>query len=95
MITWKSPRSLGAAFLAFGSLMLFLTYAGIYLIHAFTPLPFLIGVWLVVVGAYQIVTDVSTILPPEQIPRWWLPGLLATSLLALGGAVGFMAYAGL
>ena len=90
-----NARVVGSLFLGFGLAMLLFTFAGLRLVGMFPPLSFVIGTWLVSVGAYQIATNVTTTTPTESMPKWWLPGLAGVSVLALGGTLGLVVYASL
>ncbi len=87
-----SARAVGSLFLAFGLLMLLLTAVGVWLVEMFSPISFIIGVWLTSVGLYQIGTNTSSMTPPEEIPRWWVPGIVVVSVLSLGGALGLVVF---
>lgn len=95
MKLWTSARTVGALFLGFGLLMLAVTFAGVRFVGMFSPLSFVIGVWLLCIGIYHLATNVSSLTPPDEIPKWWVPGIAAVSVASLGGALGLVVFASL
>ena len=87
-----TARLVGSLFLLFGLGMLGFMLEALRAIGLFSPMSFVIGTWLVCIGAYQIATNVTSTTPANEIPKWWVPGLAAVSLVSLGGPLVLVVY---